>query len=71
VIAERVGLRLCGGLVLSLALGLTLDHQRTANRTADVRPVGVASLKNRALSPSARFFVDSAREIAKPLAKRK
>jgi DNA-binding transcriptional LysR family regulator len=36
-----------------------------------VGPVGVATLKNRALSPSARLFVDSAREIAKPLAKRK
>ncbi len=31
-------------------------------------PVGVATLKNRALSPSAQLFVDGAREIAKRLA---
>jgi DNA-binding transcriptional LysR family regulator len=36
-----------------------------------VGPVGVASLKDRALSPSAQLFIDAAREIAKPLAKRK
>jgi len=34
-------------------------------------PVGVATLKNRALSPSAELFIDAAREISKRLAKRK
>jgi len=34
-------------------------------------PVGIVTLKNRTLSPVARLFVDAAREVAKPLAKRK
>ncbi len=33
------------------------------------RPVGVVTLKNRTLSPVAQLFVDSAREVAKPLVK--
>ncbi len=35
------------------------------------RPNGIVTLKNRALSPVARLFIDCAREVAKPLAKRK
>ena len=35
------------------------------------RPNGIATLKNRALSPVAKLFIDCAREVAKPLAKRK
>jgi DNA-binding transcriptional LysR family regulator len=34
-------------------------------------PVGIVTLKNRTLSPVARLFIEHAREIAKPLAKRK
>jgi DNA-binding transcriptional LysR family regulator len=34
-------------------------------------PIGVITLKNRTLSPAAQLFIDCAREIAKPLAKRK
>jgi len=34
------------------------------------RPVGIITLKNRKLSPVAQFFIDCAREIAQPLAKR-
>ena len=34
-------------------------------------PIGIITLKNRSLSPTARLFIDTAREIAKPLAKRK
>ncbi|MGB7603152.1 MAG: hypothetical protein WBM24_22815, partial [Candidatus Sulfotelmatobacter sp.] len=34
-------------------------------------PVGIVTLKNRTLSPVARVFVEQAREVAKPLAKRK
>jgi DNA-binding transcriptional LysR family regulator len=34
-------------------------------------PVGVVTLKNRTLSPVARLFIDTAREVAKPLAKAK
>ena len=33
-------------------------------------PIGIVTLKNRALNPAARFFIDCAREVAKPLAKR-
>ena len=33
-------------------------------------PIGIITLKNRTLSPTARLFIDTAREIAKPLAKR-
>ena len=35
------------------------------------RPNGIVTLKNRALSPVARLFIDCAREVAKPLAKQK
>ena len=35
------------------------------------RPNGIVTLKNRALSPVAQLFIDCAREVAKPLAKRK
>jgi DNA-binding transcriptional LysR family regulator len=34
-------------------------------------PVGVVTLKNRTLSRVAQLFIDGAREVAKPLAKRK
>lgn len=34
-------------------------------------PIGIFTLKNRTLSPVARLFIDSAREVAKPLAKGK
>jgi hypothetical protein len=34
-------------------------------------PSGIVTLKNRALSPVAQLFIDCAREVAKPLAKRK
>jgi len=35
------------------------------------RPVGIITLKNRKLSPVAQFFIDCAREVAQPLAKRR
>jgi LysR family pca operon transcriptional activator len=34
-------------------------------------PIGISTLKNRTLSPVAQLFIDSAREMAKPLAKGK
>ena len=34
-------------------------------------PIGIVTLKNRALSPVVRLFLDSVREVAKPLAGRK
>lgn len=33
-------------------------------------PIGIVTLKNRALSPVAELFIEAAREVAKPLAKR-
>jgi DNA-binding transcriptional LysR family regulator len=35
------------------------------------RPNGIVTLKNRALSPVAKLFIDCARQVAKPLASRK
>jgi DNA-binding transcriptional LysR family regulator len=34
-------------------------------------PIGIVTLKNRTLSPVAQLFVEYAREVAEPLAKRK
>jgi hypothetical protein len=34
-------------------------------------PNGIITLRNRTLSPVARLFIEHAREVAKPLAKRK
>jgi hypothetical protein len=34
-------------------------------------PLGVMTLKNRAISPVAQLFLDSAREVVKPLLNRK
>jgi len=34
-------------------------------------PVGIVTLKNRTLSPAARLFIETAREVSKPLARRK
>jgi DNA-binding transcriptional LysR family regulator len=34
-------------------------------------PVGIVRLKNRLLTPVAQLFIDRAREVARPLAKRK
>jgi DNA-binding transcriptional LysR family regulator len=33
-------------------------------------PIGILTLKNRALNPAAQLFIATAREVAKPLAKR-
>jgi DNA-binding transcriptional LysR family regulator len=33
-------------------------------------PIGIVTLKNRALNPAAQLFIEAAREVAKPLAKR-
>ena len=33
-------------------------------------PISIVTLKNRSLSPVARLFIEHAREVAKPLAKR-
>ena len=35
------------------------------------RPIGIVTLRKRALTPVARLFIENAREVAKPLVKRK
>ena len=44
-------------------LPVELQHARV--------PVGIVTLKHRTLSPVAQLFIVAAREVAKPLAKRK
>jgi DNA-binding transcriptional LysR family regulator len=44
-------------------LPVKLQHARV--------PVGIITLKNRTLSPVAQLFIETAREVAKPLARRK
>ena len=34
-------------------------------------PIGIITLKNRTLSPTTRLFIEHAREVARPLAKKK
>jgi DNA-binding transcriptional LysR family regulator len=34
-------------------------------------PIGIITVKGRTLSPAAQLFIDTAREVAKPLAMRK
>jgi DNA-binding transcriptional LysR family regulator len=45
------------------ALPVELHHARA--------PIGIVTLKNRTLSPAAQLFVEDAREVAKPLIRRK
>ncbi len=56
-------LRFQGGAPLLKALPVELPSNQ--------EPVAILTLKNRTLSPVARLFIDHAREVAKPLAKRK
>src|SRR5262245_47140982 len=35
------------------------------------QPVGITTLKNRSLSPAAQMFIESVRELVKPLANRR
>lgn len=44
-------------------LPVKLQHTRA--------PVGIITLKNRTLSPVAQLFLETAREVARPLARRK
>ena len=44
-------------------LPVKLQHARA--------PVGIITLKNRTLSPVAQLFIENAREVAKPLGRRK
>jgi hypothetical protein len=44
-------------------LPIELQHARV--------PIGIVTVKNRTLSPVAQLFIEAAREVAKPLAKRK
>jgi len=64
-----------GGRFLSIlpASILTFASNKPAAKALPIesatahRPIGVISLKNRALSPVAQRFIDCARNVAKPL----
>jgi DNA-binding transcriptional LysR family regulator len=70
----RIGL-LATGRFLSI---LSTSILRLPTRRRDIKvlpvalpmagmPIGIVTLKNRTLSPASRLFIDSAREVAKPL----
>jgi DNA-binding transcriptional LysR family regulator len=56
-------LRFAAGRPQIKVLPVNLPHTRV--------PTGIVTLKNRTLSPVARLFIEHAREVAKPMAKRK
>ena len=64
-------------LTIFSASALTLPTKRSEIKVLPVElsktrvPIGIVTLKNRRLSPVAQLFIDAAREVAKPLAKRK
>ncbi len=70
---------LATGRFLSVRPGSTLRFQGRApllkalpvELPSNQEPVAIMTLKNRTLSPVARLFIEHAREVAKPLAKRK
>jgi DNA-binding transcriptional LysR family regulator len=49
---------------------LRFPTQRPDIKVLPREPIGIVTLKKRALSPTARLFIDHAREVAKPLARR-
>jgi len=67
------------GRFLSVLPGsfLTFNGQRLGIKVLPIelpippRPVGIVTLKNRTVSPLAALFINRAREVARPLAKRK
>jgi DNA-binding transcriptional LysR family regulator len=79
VVADGAGARLAlvaGGRFLSIISDAILRFAGWGMAVAplstdmpDIRhPVGIATLKNRTLTPVAQLFIDCAREVAKPLA---
>ena len=56
---------------------IEISHQAPGDQVLPVElpmarvPIGIVTLKNRTLSPVAQLFIEHAREVAKPLAKRK
>ena len=63
-------------LTIVLASGSRFPTRRPELKVLPVQlpiarvPIGIVSLRNRTLSPVARLFIEHAREVAKPLAKR-
>jgi DNA-binding transcriptional LysR family regulator len=62
-------------LTISQASALRFPTKRPEIKVLPVElaimPFGIVTLKNRTLSPVVQLFIDCAREVAKPLAKRK
>jgi len=81
VFAASVGVRLnlvaTGGLLTMVPISLLRFSKRSGIKVLPVElpyaavPVGIITLKNRTLSPVARLFIETAREVSKPLARRK
>src|SRR5262245_4295712 len=73
----RIRLVAAGRFLTILPSTLTFPAGQPEIRVLPVEPqmakmaVGVVTLKNRTLGPVAQLFIDCAREVAKPLAKRK
>ena len=64
-------------LTISPASALRFSTERPKLKVLPVQlppvrlPIGIVTLRNRALSPVAQLFINYARELAKPLAKKK
>jgi len=81
VFAASVGVRLnlaaTGRLLTMAPISLLRLTKRPGVKVLPVElqyagvPVGIITLKNRTLSPAAQLFIETAREVSKPLARRK
>jgi len=74
----RISLLMTGRyLTIFSASALTLPTKRSEIKVLPVElptestPIGILTLRNRTLSPIAQLLIENAREVAKPLAKRK
>ena len=73
----RISLVAAGRFLTILPSALSFPAEQADIRVLPIElqmakmPVGIVTLKNRTLGPAAQLFIDCAREVAKPLAKRK
>ncbi len=73
----RINLLATGRFLTIAPMSVLRFSKRTATKVLPIElamaraPVGVVTLKNRTLSPTAQLFIDCAREVAKPLERRK
>jgi DNA-binding transcriptional LysR family regulator len=73
----RLNLVATGRLLSMVPISMLRLSKRTGLKVLPVDlqyapvPVGIMILKNRTLSPAAQLFIETAREVSKPLARRK